>query len=86
LKSSEEADVHFEYQGQFNNDNFGDGPGELKITQGGTLLDFEFDEPHLFFKGCFKDNKFDGFGLLTQRDKGKYQGHFANGQRSGNGK
>jgi len=64
--------------GQWANDKFGDGPGELVLyAEGNTEL--------LHYKGSFKSNKLHSYGTL-QIGAEIYEGHFEESHKSGTGK
>ena len=68
----------FKYEGPFQNDLMGEGPGELIIHHCG-------ETPLLHFKGGFKHSLFNQYGSLVTPDY-TYEGHFVEGRKCGSGK
>ena len=72
-------DTRFIFVGQWSNDKFGDGPGELVLYADGGNTEL------LQYKGSFKNNKLNSYGTLKISGD-VYEGHFEDSQRSGTGR
>jgi hypothetical protein len=64
----------FKYEGQWDDDKMGDGPGELIVVDS------------LSYKGNFKNNQFDQYGTLNVLGEYTYEGHFENSKKHGSGR
>lgn len=80
LKREPEDDdaLCFKYEGPFQNDLLGEGPGEMIVYHRG-------ERPLLHYKGGFKSSQFNQYGSLVTPDY-TYDGHFEEGKKCGTGR